>query len=211
MIWLLSGEWCRNNKAQNLPPKCYMISQCFFMSSSLEPWNNLWQLVSHHGLRSDSSAFRIVLNECGLVQQTDHVAALHSAAGCVTKMTDFCIEKSCKARYWLSRKILQKYPEFLTRGISWAKLLESDSKRCSQTTFFTAEMTKKKSVAHSAQGVYPWKLSSWTNISSELLVWQRKSGPSLIWIPKSPLLVSWKILGFANKNLPTKKTMFWNL
>ena len=33
----------------------------FSESSSLEPWNILWQLVSHHGLRSDSSAFRIVL------------------------------------------------------------------------------------------------------------------------------------------------------
>ena len=29
-------------------------------------------------------------------------------------------------------------------------------------------------------------------------MWQRNSGPSLIWMPKSPLLVSWKILDMSH-------------
>lgn len=49
----------------------------------------------------------------------------------------------CKARYWLSRKILQKHLEFLTRGISWAKSFGLPQ-CCSQTTSFTAFLPEKK-------------------------------------------------------------------
>ena len=130
-----------------------LVPMFFFSeSSSLEPWNILWQLVSHHGLRSDSSAFRIVLVpgfdiEAGRIHpvKVKNLADLAKCPGKLSTHSGRWISYffRCKARYWLSRKILQKHLEFLTRGISWAKSFGLPQ-CCSQTTSFTAFLPEKK-------------------------------------------------------------------